>query len=205
MKNSLMPLYNQLFKKYGHQGWWPVGGTYFPGEYSIPRNHKDQFEIILGTILTQNTAWNNVDKALANLRNADLVNPEKILDSEISTLETLIRPSGYFRQKAARLKEVARNYLEIDASSLSSEELRCSWLEVNGVGPETADSILLYAYRKPVFVIDNYTKRFCRHFGLKVTGKYEDYQKYFESRLPKEAWLFNEYHALIVRWAKENR
>ena len=176
--------------------WWPADSP---------------FEVMVGAVLTQNTNWKNVEKAIANLKEAGILDPQAILKTENSKLETLIRPSGYFRQKAERLKLASRKWIEIKAKletgdwKPSDTELRSEWLSVTGVGPETADSILLYAFNMPVFVIDAYTKRFCEHYGLFKGKTYGEYQEFFESNLPMEVYLFKEYHALIVEWAKRNK
>ncbi|MCI0504180.1 endonuclease III domain-containing protein [Candidatus Micrarchaeota archaeon] len=181
----VLQLYKRLLAEYGPQGWWPA---------------DTQFEVVVGALLTQNTNWKNVEKAVDNLKMAGKLSPEAILKTQNPELETLIRPSGFYRQKAERLRLLTRKYSEI--LSRNSPPTREELLEVNGVGKETADSILLYAFGLPYFVIDAYTRRFCAHHRL-FTGKdYDDYREYFEHSLPRSVPLYQEYHALIVRWGK---
>jgi endonuclease-3 related protein len=189
MKERLISIYRELGTEYGKENWWPADSPY---------------EVMVGAILTQNTNWKNVEKAIANLKNEGILSPEKILGTGNSKLETLIRPSGYFRQKAERLKLAAQKWIELEAENrkLETVELRNQWLSVTGIGPETADSILLYAFNRPVFVIDAYTRRFCKQFDLFEGKKYEEYQEFFESNLPKDVTLYKEFHALIVEWGK---
>lgn len=202
---QLPEVYQTLYKKFGHQRWWP-GET--------------PFEIILGAILTQNTSWTNVEKALHNLKTAKKLAPEALRNISLNELARLIQPSGYFNVKAKRLKSFMDFlFLEYGGSleSLFHEEggrLREKLLSVNGIGPETADSILLYAAEKPFFVIDAYTKRiFSRHRlraidNLKRLDKhlekmdYHEWQKVFTEALPRDAALYNDFHAQIVILAK---
>ncbi len=185
-------IYRILFKEYGPQKWWPV----------TTRNR--QFEIIIGAILTQNTSWKNVEKAIDNLRAANLVDSVKIMKTSKNALAKLIRPSGYFNQKAGRLKIISGFLLKNkNISKLPTEKLRKKLLEIKGVGPETADSIILYAFSKPSFVVDLYTKRIFSRLGIcKENCTYEELQDLFHDSLPKDAKIFNEYHALIVEHAK---
>jgi len=195
-KNShFLAVYKELYKAFGPQEWWPA---------------KTRFEVIVGAILTQNTAWSNVEKAIKNLRKAHLLDPEKIKKLSAARLARLIRPAGYYNVKAKRLKNfIAFLYDKYGGSidklaSGKSGVLRESLLRVNGIGPETCDSIMLYALKKPVFVVDAYTKRiFSRHGFFRQSCDYHDVQRYFMAGLPKSEKLYNEYHALIVRLAKE--
>ena len=200
----LKKIYKTLHKEYGPQGWWPVNGKYNKNDFSIPRNRKEQFEIILGAILTQNTSWKNVEKAIANLREKNLIDPSKIANANREVIAQAIRPSGYFNQKSERLKIAADFFLKNkDLHKLSADKLREKLLQVKGVGPETADSIILYAYSKPSFVVDLYTKRIFSRLGFcRQEIKYEELQGLFHSNLEKDTRLFNEYHALIVEHAK---
>ncbi|MEM2947940.1 MAG: hypothetical protein QXG02_00225 [Candidatus Anstonellales archaeon] len=184
-------IFHSLLKKYGPQKWWPA---------------KTQYEVIVGAVLTQNCAWKNVEKAIKNLKKARMLSPKNILALRLAELKKLIKPAGFYNQKAKRLKLITKKYLELKPKlhSLTTEELRKELLSVNGIGNETADSILLYAFNRPVFVIDAYTKRFCEHFNLFKGKTYHDYQQFFERSLPRNTYIFNEYHALIVRWAKEH-
>lgn len=208
MKNRLLTLYKKLLEKYGHQGWWPVFGKYHPGDYSRPADRSERFEVVAGAILTQNTNWRNADKALENLKKENLLDPKKIAGKKESKIAEHIRSSGYYKQKAKRLKEAALHFLIADAIPMDGEEMRKSWLSIKGVGPETADSILLYAYGIPVFVIDAYTKRFVKANKLTSKQNYEELREFFETNLKsenreKDVALFREYHALIVAWGKE--
>ena len=164
--------------------------------------------MIIGALLTQNTAWGNVEKALANLRRHKLVDFEKLSGSRDELLEELIRPSGYFRQKSRRLKNLAAKITSAGGlgglGRMPTPRLRDWLLEINGIGPETADSILLYAFARPVFVIDAYTLRICgRHGWLPNPAGYNEAQAWFSDKLPADSDLFNEYHALLVRTGKE--
>jgi len=180
-------VYKRLLSHFGPQRWWPA---------------RNRFEVIVGAVLTQNTNWRNVEKAIGNLRREKMLSAKKIASAKLKKIQRLIRPSGFYRQKAKRLREAARFYLGWKANG-SMEEMRRDWLGVNGIGKETADSILLYAYGKPVFVIDAYTKRIAkRHFGFEAK-EYESYREFFEKRLRRDAAVYNEMHALLVRVAKE--
>jgi endonuclease-3 related protein len=200
----LKKIFDKLLKEYGPQGWWPVNGKYNKNNFDIPRNKKEEFEIMLGAILTQNTAWKNVEKALRNLREKELIYAEKIKKMPQKKLAELIRPSGYYHQKAERLKIVSDFFLENkNISKKPVDEMRSMLLDVKGIGPETADSIILYAFRKPSFVIDLYTKRIFSRLGIcRKDCKYDELQDMFHSNLQSDAKLFNEYHALIVEHAK---
>lgn len=198
--NRIKYIYSILSKTYGPQKWWP---TTFKGELH-PRYHgnaptdKQKFEIIIGAILTQNTSWNNVEKAIINLNKEDLIDPVNILDTKKSKLAALIRPSGYFNQKAERLKIISRFYLK------NKDPSREQLLSVKGIGPETADSILLYAFNKPFFVIDSYTKKLFSRLNLcNKDISYDDLQSIFYDSLDHDPSLFNEYHALIVQHSKQ--
>lgn len=186
---TLTDTYKALLERFGRQNWWPA---------------ETQFEIVVGAILTQNTNWKNVEKALNNLKKENALEAETIIDININTLEKLIRPSGFYKQKAQRLKRISEWYLQVDKTK-PLKELRKELLNINGVGEETADSILLYALEKPIFVIDAYTKRFCKEQRLFEGKTYSEYQEYFHNNLEKEIKLFKEFHALIVEWGKANR
>lgn len=193
----LITVYNHLLKHYGPQHWWP-GDT--------------PFEVMVGAVLTQNTAWTNVERAITNLKSAKALSPEAILEVEHDTLAGWLRPSGYFNIKATRLKNYCHWYLEQGGfetlNQLDDMALRHAVLSVNGVGPETADDILLYAFERPVFVIDAYTRRIFSRLGLlDHDSGYETLRHHFENELARETGqvkLFNEYHALIVIHAKEH-
>ncbi len=201
--SQILKIYQALLKEHGPQGWWPVKGEndskaeYHKSDYSYPRNKGQAFEIMAGAILTQNTSWKNVEKAIESLRRNEALNPEAIKRLKINKLAELIKSSGYHNQKARKLKHLAGFYLS--GNGITRESLLSIW----GIGPETADSILLYALKKPYFVVDAYTKRIFSRIGLcKIYDKYENVQKLFHNNLPKDFKLFNEYHALIVKHAK---
>jgi len=219
--------FESLLSEFGPQGWWPVVGInvsaettsrnlrvsaaqhpaagliYHPGDYSYPKTGAQRFEIVAGALLTQNTSWKNTEKALLNLHSAGKLSPEAIISAPIPELEALIRSAGYFRQKACRLKLLSEAYLKADGD-MDTESLRSHFLSVKGVGPETADSILLYAFNRPSFVVDAYTRRFCASLMLFQGKDYGDYRNFFQSNLPQEHELFNEFHALIVEWGKRH-
>ena len=199
MKNSnrnFINLYQELLKKHGYQGWWPIKRIYHPNNYNSPRNEKEKFEIMVGTILMQNTNWKNVEKSLDNLHKDNLINPKSIISHE--ELSSYIKSSGYYNQKTKKLKELAEFYLKNKSEIPTRENL----LEIWGVGKETADSILLYAYKQPIFVIDTYTKRILKgHLNIEEDS-YDSIQELFHENLPKDYKLFNEFHALIVAEGK---
>ncbi len=195
MHNAIYSIYTLLLKEFGPQGWWPVAGTYFPSK-------ENGFEIILGAVLTQNTSWHNAATALENLRSRGLLDPQKIIGLSNHELALCIKSSGYYNQKANRLKKVCEFYLSCTRSDIvpSREEL----LSIKGIGPETADSILLYAYHVPVFVVDAYTRRtFLRIGQINEKNTYSEIQDVFIRNLPRNEKLYNEYHALIVKHGKD--
>jgi len=186
--------FNVLYDAYGPQHWWPG---------------RSRFEVIVGAVLTQSTSWANVESAIRNLRAARLLTPRAIEDVPLSKLARLVRPSGYFRQKAKKLKAFTHFLSSVYSGSLSrmfrtpTAVLRDQLLSIHGIGPETADSILLYAGGHPVFVTDAYTRRILERHGLAApTHSYEDLRSLFESNLPRDPQLFNEFHALIVQTGK---
>lgn len=183
-------LYHDLLKKYGCQNWWPA---------------ETDYEVVVGALLTQNTNWKNVEKAIVNLKNAGAMNPGSILAMDNETLEKIIRPSGFYRQKAERLKLLTEKYLGIKDAGMTETTLREELLSVKGVGKETADSIILYAFNKPIFVIDKYTRNFCATHSLFFGKEYDEYRAFFETNLPRDVEVYKEYHALIVEWAKRER
>lgn len=200
-----MRLVNEIYKKlhraYGRQKWWPttLEGELHPSYHGKKINEKQRFEIIVGAILTQNTSWKNAEKAIFNLNKKKLIDINKIKKAKKQKLAKLIKPSGYFNQKAEKLKTVASFF------SKNKNPTRDELLKVKGIGPETADSILLYAYNKPIFVIDAYTKRVFSRIGIcKSRCSYDELQQIFHKSLPKKAKLFNEYHALLVELAKQH-
>ena len=188
-------LFTVLLDCYGPQKWWPCQTGL-------------RWEIITGAILTQNTAWTNVEKAVENLLGANVMSPERVLATPDDQLQELIRPAGFFKQKCAYLKAMAVFMLARESAFEQSEDvwtLRKELLSVKGVGRETADSILLYAFNKPIFIIDAYTRRVAeRHLGLDGSVHYDILQKIFMDALPSDAVIYNEYHALIVALCKES-
>ena len=193
-EKKLREVYTRLFDAFGPQHWWP-GET--------------PFEVAIGAVLTQNTNWGNVERAIRNLKEAGVLGGPAMERMSGERLAELIRPSGYFNVKAKRVKALVR-FIQNDyhgdldrMKSAGTAELREKLLAVNGIGPETADSILLYALEKPVFVIDAYTKRiFARHGIASADWDYARLQGLFQACLPPEANLYNEYHALLVRAGK---
>lgn len=190
----LMQIYNKLFKAFGPQHWWP-GET--------------PFEVAVGAILTQNTNWGNVEKAISNLKKEGKLKPHALHEISHDRLASLIRPAGYFNIKAKRLKNFISFLVDEyggNMEKMAKEDtavIREKLLSVNGIGPETADSVILYALGKPVFVIDAYTKRvLSRHNLMSQDEPYERFQKSFHLSLKKDVQIFNEYHALLVRVGK---
>jgi endonuclease-3 related protein len=194
-RSNLIKIYQELYKFFGHQSWWP-GET--------------RFEIIIGAILTQSVSWKNVERAIGNLKKHDLLSYEKLVRVNEKKLAELIKPTMYYNQKAKKIKNfiafVQDNY-KGNINNMETEEpdsLRYKLLKVNGIGKETADSIILYAYNKPIFVIDAYTKRiFSRLKLIKENAEYEDVQNFFMQNLPHNYKLFNDYHAQIVKLGKD--
>lgn len=199
---DLKKFYNKLYREYGSQGWWPVNNSYHPNDYSYPQNEKQLFEICVGAILTQNTSWGNVQKAITNLEKSKMVDAKKVSRTNAEKISLLIKPAGYFNQKAKKLKIFSKFYLELKGRTPSRQEL----LEIWGIGPETADSILLYAYNVPEFVVDAYTRRILlREKLIKKNTTYDEVKSFFEKNLPKDLKLYQEFHALIVEHAKKQR
>jgi len=196
-----MQIYEILLDHYGSQGWWPINGKYNEQFNHRVKKPSERFEISIGAILTQNTAWTNVEKALTELKKQNLLSKKAIQNTNTQKLAQAIRSSGYHNQKARKLKELVKFLQEKNSKRITREQLLSVW----GIGKETADSILLYAYDQPVFVIDAYTKRIFSRLGW--TSKdttYDELQKQFHNNLPKDHKLFNEYHALIVEHAKQH-
>lgn len=196
----MLDIYNKLLKEYGKQGWWPLYNSKtdkFEYKSKIPKTNKERLEICLGAILTQGTNWKNVEKALLSLIKNDLIDKEKLIKINENKLSQLIRSSGYYKQKTRKIKEFVK-FLESN-KKVTRENL----LDIWGIGPETADSILLYAYNKPYFVVDNYTKRIFIKLGYcKEKIKYDKLQKLIIINLPKRVNLYKEFHALIVEHGK---
>ena len=193
MPNRLLSLYTKLYNHFGPQHWWPA---------------ETPFEVIVGAILTQNTSWTNVEKAIKNLKRKHLMNARSIFDIKSSKLEGLIRPSGYYRQKSRELKAfVSHMYYKYNGSlrkmlNKRIDELRDELLSLHGIGEETADSIVLYAAEKPSFVVDAYTRRIGHRLGWFKFNEYGKIKRYFESHLPRSVKIYNEFHALLVELGK---
>ncbi len=195
MDKQLQNIYSLLYAHLGPQHWWP-GET--------------PFEVIIGAILTQNTSWTNVEKAIGNLKEAGLLHPERLRRVRLAQLAQLIRPSGYFNIKAKKLRAFLDFLFEKHHGRLAHlfrlepEVLRAELLAVYGIGPETADSIVLYAAGQPMFVIDAYTRRIMARLGLaREDATYEELQQLFMDHLPQDVQMFNEYHALFVALGKD--
>jgi len=191
---ALLQIYQKMFEALGPRQWWP-GET--------------PFEVVIGAILTQNTNWSNVEKAINNLKTAGKLSPVGIYELSVTELAKLIRPSGFFNVKAKRVKAFINWLFSRYEGNLSKmldqdlQTLRGELLSVKGIGPETADSILLYAGNKPTFVVDAYTHRiFSRHELIPEESTYDEMKSFFEENLPKDVQLFNEYHALLVNVGK---
>ncbi len=210
--SDLGTFYARLLAAYGPQGWWPLldcrAGSptgsgalagYHPGHYGWPRDDRQRFEICVGAILTQNTAWTNVERALHGLAAAGQLEAAAMLRLEEGRLAALIRPAGYFNLKASKLRQFATCFVEWAGRTPSRHELLAIW----GVGPETADSMLLYAYGEPEMVVDAYTRRILGHHGfVRPTDGYEQVKAYCCRHLPVDMELYQEFHALLVEHAK---
>jgi endonuclease-3 related protein len=191
VNNAVLNIYETLHAHYDNLDWWPA---------------KTPYEVMVGAILTQNTAWSNVEKAIANFTD---LSPQFIQDCDIAKLTEIIRPAGFFNQKAGYLKAVTAWFAKysFDVPTVqreSLEKLRPELLAVKGIGKETADSILLYAFGFPTFVVDAYTVRLCERHPLEVGKGYDAVKAHFEDNLPCDADLYNNYHAMIVINAKEH-
>ena len=206
---KLMLIYKKLLSHFSHQHWWPVTeeNEYAPKYSDGPKNEKQQLEVVFGAILTQNTNWKNVEKAIVNLNKNNLISVNKILKIKNEKLASIIKSSGYHNQKAKKLKNFCEFLSKSHGGKLSLllknniKSLRNELLSINGIGPETADSIILYAAKKPIFVVDAYTKRIMARIGFRGQ-KYDELQNLFMSNLLNSEKLFNEYHALIVELGK---
>lgn len=191
--NRVYEIYQKLYKFYGPQNWWPA---------------ENWFEVVVGAILTQNTSWKNVEKSIENLKDKDLLEPFKLYRISEEKLAELIKSSGFYNLKSKRLKNFLKwlNGYDFDVNKLKKKDLfslREELLGIKGIGKETADSILLYAFEKPVFVVDAYTKRMFTRLGFRLSKDYDEIKDFFEKNLPIRTQLFNEFHALIVNHSKE--
>ena len=192
---NLMEIYNKLLSYFGTQHWWPA---------------ETRYEVVIGAVLTQNTSWKNVERALENLKKENLIDEKKILDVDIGKLKELIKPAGFYNIKAERLRNITKyivdNYGTTDDLAKTEKDiksLRNELLAIKGIGKETADSILLYALDKPIFVVDAYTRRIFSRFG--ITDKNMDYDEIrliFENNILLNLNIYKEYHALIVELGK---
>ena len=192
MGNKLLSIYETLLAHYGELHWWPA---------------ETPYEMMVGAVLTQNTAWGNVEKAIANF--GGNLSPEDVADANLAELTEIIRPAGFFNQKAAYLKAVTEWFAKYgyDVPTVQREpltKLRTELLSTKGVGQETADAILLYAFGFPTFVVDAYTVRFCGRYPLEAGKGYSEVKAFFEGALPRSSEVYNNFHALIVINAKEN-
>lgn len=192
--NAITTIYHLLLKYYGSQSWWPA---------------DDHFEVMLGAILTQNTAWTNVEKAIDNLKQHDLCDSEALVKIDQQQLASLVRPAGYFNQKAERIKSFAMWYRQQGGydslNEIPQSQLRDLLLSLKGIGDETADDILLYAFHRPSFVIDSYIRRIFSRLDLCTgTEKYTQLQLKIQQQVPLDVDLYQQYHALIVAHAKRH-
>lgn len=205
-------VYETLLNEYGEQGWWPIvdtaAGKSVYSEGRIPDNNE-RLEVVLGALLTQNTTWKNAEKALLSLKREGLINPQKLIETDITLLGELIRSSGYYNQKAGKIRDFLSwfsryNYSFEVLMEMEIHKLREELLSVKGIGDETADSILLYSLGKKTFVVDAYTIRIFKRTGI-LSGreKYHEIREIFHSSFNGNGKEYNQYHALIVKHAKE--
>ena len=190
IESKLRHLYELLYERFGHRNWWPA---------------ESPFEVCVGAILTQNTSWKNVEKAISNLKGSDRLDALRLYQTPVNEIATIIRPAGYFNVKSKRLKNFISHLVERHGGSLSKmfeasiEDLRTELLSINGVGRETADSMILYAANKPIFVVDVYTRRTLERHGLIIEkADYDEIRELFESNLKPDVALFNDFHAQFV-------
>src|SRR3989344_6190781 len=209
--NSMLNVYNKLYNSYKEQGWWPIISKdnrviYNKTFKNREKTQDEKLQICLGAILTQNTVWKNVEKALINLNKNKLISIkrlDKVLDKKLALL---IKPSGYYNQKVKTIKNFisfVKKYRNINELFLD-KKIREKLLKVKGIGPETADSMILYAGNKPIFVVDAYTKRIFTRLNKLKSQTYDELQGLLHKNMEKDSKLFNEYHALIVKHAKEH-
>lgn len=183
----MIDIYHKLLEKLGEQRWWPA---------------ETPFEVVVGAILTQRTKWENVETAIHNLKEHNLLDPDALAKVDRKKLESLVKCTGFYKQKAERLQIASGYFAEnLLMSEMLIDDLRNELLSLKGIGNETADSIILYALNKPKFVIDAYTVRICNCLG--ISGRYDLLQERFENELPPDIALFKEFHALMVIYGKE--
>lgn len=188
VENNLIKIYEKLLNHFGKQNWWPLIGS----------KKTKRIEIIIGAILTQNTSWKNVEKVIKKIKERNLLNRSNILRISDEELQKIIKPCGYYKQKTKRLKEAIKRI----RGKITREKL----LEINGIGKETCDVILLYAYEKPYFVIDTYTRRILDRLGIIKNAfkkSYDEIQEFFHNNLPRDIEIYKEYHALLDELAKK--
>jgi len=209
---NVIRIFNLLETTYGPQGWWPLvdyrgsnptktGSVqgYHPGDYSLPKTTNQMYEICLGSLLTQSVGWPSVEKALTNLKKLNAINPRTILSMDENVLKEAIKPVGYFNQKTRKVKEFTKFFVGLNGRTPTRDELLSIW----GVGKETADSMLLYAFKVPTFVVDAYTRRIFSHIGLiDEKDEYDEIKALFEENITPDLETYQEYHALIVEHAK---
>ncbi len=210
---NLNKIYEELLNMYGEQGWWPIVGSdgtnptktgsiqgYHVKDYTYPKNNDQRFEIILGAILTQNTTWVNVEKALIGLHRIRAINIKGLKNLSDGKLKNLIKPAGYFNQKCKYIRNMISFLDKLGNDVPTREQL----LDIEGIGPETADTILLFAYHIPEFIADSYTKKLFvklnEEFDWKI--EYSDLKEYVESNFEKDVIKYQEFHALIVEHGK---
>ena len=199
MKNIFIKIYEELLRQYGCQGWWPINGKYHPKDYRLPNSRNQVYETCIGAILTQSIGWASVEKALGNLKMLNVIDPEKLMKLDDDTLKQAIKPAGYFNQKARKLREFTKLFITLNNRVPSREQLLNIW----GIGNETADSMLLYAFKVPTFVVDSYTKRiFIKLKYIPQNADYNAIKGLFERNLPPNLIIYQEYHAMIVEHAK---
>lgn len=213
MNSRLKNIYHFLLDRYGKQGWWPLiqhsnqnplvkesARGYHPGNYDLPSSYDEIYEICLGAILTQNTGWTQVVVALNNLFQLNNLKPALMQKTEIDLIKEAIKPAGYFNQKARKIKIFTEYFVGLGCDKIPTrDELLSIW----GVGPETADSMLLYAFKVPTFVVDAYTMRIFANLDfIRQNATYNEVKRLFEENLPKDLVIYQEYHALIVEHSK---
>jgi endonuclease-3 related protein len=205
----IQPLYSELLKKYGSQGWWPLisyrektGCAYHPQDYSVPKTAAEQFEIICGAVLTQNTAWKNAEKAVHTLHEKGFTSPYAILSAPQDTIKRCIRCAGYYNQKYSYLITLCRF---LHHRSTENAPTRSELLDLRGIGKETADTLLLYAWRKPQFIVDAYTRRILQALHLiSPRETYDSIQEKIIHTIPRDPNIYNEFHALFVVHGKNH-
>lgn len=220
-KLSLNSLFDLLFKSYGHQGWWPILlarlskqeqhkllNGYHPGDYKYPKNKEQILEICLGAVLTQNTNWKNVILALQSLKRSKMFSYESILHTEVEKIALAIKSAGYYNQKAQTIRRLVTFLQKIyfpRTKNVETSILRNELLEIKGIGPETADCILLYAFHRCSFVVDAYTRRILTALDIiDVDFTYDQIKERFEETLVEDLGVFQEYHALLVEHGKNH-